>query len=103
MSRFHSAAAAFGLALAVLFGQQAAALHALAHAIERIQQNESVPAKTLCDQCFHSAQLAGAVGVPDATPEAVAFDAPRSSVYREVLAHAAPRIYFLSRAPPRSA
>ena len=93
--------AALFLALALLVGQQAAALHDLAHATERIgQKNPGAPAHHACDQCFLSAQLAGAIGATIATlPAVVAGIEPGELRFTEA-APGAPRFAFLSRAPP---
>ena len=97
-------AAAFWLVFALAFGQQAAALHGLAHAVDRMQQrDDGLPAKHTCDQCFLSAQLSGAVGVDIATPDIVAPDALRSRFIDDRAAPARSPLYFHSRAPPRIA
>jgi hypothetical protein len=59
MIRVRRLASAFWLALALLLGQQAAALHALGHATERLHQHEA-PAPSTCDQCGAFTQFAGA-------------------------------------------
>ena len=92
--------AAFWLALALLAGQQAAALHDLAHATEQIQKKPGVPAHHACDQCFLSAQLAGAIGATIATVPAVVAGAERIDIRFIEAAPATPRFAFLSRAPP---
>jgi len=97
-------AAAFWLALALLMGQQAAALHGLAHAFDRLQQqDDSLPAKHTCDQCFLSAQLSGAVGVDIATPAVVAADSQPPAFIDDRVSPARFVLYFHSRAPPRIA
>ena len=93
--------AAFWLALALLVGQQAAALHDLAHATEQIgQKKPGSPAHHACDQCFLSAQLAGAIGATIATLPAVAAAIVRLDLPFTEAAPGAPRFAFLSRAPP---
>lgn len=90
---------ALALALALLFGQQAAALHDLGHAVDRIAHKGSVPSSP-CDQCFACAQLSGAVGtslpVVPAVPleRGAPLERPRAGFV------AAPRLAFLSRGPP---
>ena len=91
---------AFSLALALLFGQQAAALHDLGHAVDRIAHKSSLPFGNTCDECFACAQLAGAVGptLPPIPPVLLPDDAPRDTDC--VSATTAPRFAFLSRGPP---
>ena len=91
---------AFWLALALLFGQQAAALHDLGHAVNQIEHKGSVPAGSTCDQCFACAQLSGAVAAtPPAVPAGTAHDAAPDGP-ASTPACAAPRFAFLSRGPP---
>ena len=90
----------FAVALAVVFGQHAAALHDLGHAANQIAHKGSVPGNSTCDQCFACAQLSGAVGtslpvvpemrLPEPLPAEPACEGIR----------AAPRFAFLSRGPP---
>ncbi|HEX6633907.1 MAG TPA: hypothetical protein VF038_08045 [Usitatibacter sp.] len=91
---------AFSLALALLFGQQAAALHDLGHAVDRIAHKSSLPFGATCDECFACAQLAGAVGLslPVVPPVLLPDGAPRD--VRCESARLAARVPFLSRAPP---
>ena len=97
-------AAAFWLTLALLMGQQAVALHGLAHAVDRLQQqDDSLPAKHVCDQCFLSAQLSGAVGVDIATPSVVTPDSLQPVSTDDRVSPARFVAYFHSRAPPRIA
>ena len=98
MSRLRRIFFALWMALAVMAGQQAVALHDLAHLAGHKQ--DSTPGKSTCDKCFACAELSSAVGasipavvVPAAAPQAVAFH-PRAAVC------AAPRLAFRSRAPP---
>ena len=91
---------AFSLALALLFGQQAAALHDLGHAVDRIAPPSAMPFGNTCDECFACAQLAGAVGVslPTIPPVLLPDGAPRDTDCAS--AAVAPRFAFLSRGPP---
>ena|SRR5688572_5287095 len=101
MSPLRRSVAGFWLALALLVGQQAAALHALVHAAERITvHTDGVPAPHSSGECFLSAQLCGgsAVSVPTVTADALSGPAP--STAQPVSAALAPRRAFLSRAPP---
>jgi hypothetical protein len=94
-------ALALWLALAVLVGQQAAALHDLGHATQQLSQKKESPhAPTSCDKCFACAELSGAMlatapGVPVvAAGNHVSFTVPDLGVQY------APRLAFRSRAPP---
>ena len=93
--------AALFLALALLVGQQAAALHDLAHATEQIgQKKPGVPGHHACDQCFLSAQLAGAIGTTIAILPAIVAGIELGELRFTEGAPGAPRFAFLSRAPP---
>jgi hypothetical protein len=89
---------ALWMALAVVIGQHAVAMHDLAHAAGHKQ--ESTPGKSTCDKCFACAELSSAVGAsipPVALPEA----APHVSLsHPDAAICAAPRLAFRSRAPP---
>jgi hypothetical protein len=85
------------LALAVVAGQYAVAVHDLAHAAGH---KEGVPGKSTCDKCFACAELSSAVGasippvvLPDSSPQAILIDS-------DTAVCAAPRLAFRSRAPP---
>jgi hypothetical protein len=89
---------ALWMALAVVVGQQAVAMHDLAHATG--QKHDTTPGKSTCDKCFACAELASAVGasippvaLPDGAPALVHVDS-------NAAACAAPRLAFRSRAPP---
>jgi len=90
---------ALALALALLFGEQAAALHDLGHALDQIAHKGTAPGAP-CDQCFACAQLSGAVGtslpvVPAVPLEGCApVERPRPGFL------ATPRLAFFSRGPP---
>jgi hypothetical protein len=91
---------AFWLALALLVGQQAAALHDLGHAIQQVEHKGSVPSGNTCDECFACAQLGAAVGIePPAIPPNAATDAVPCTAEPSSF-HAAPRLAFLSTGPP---
>ena len=89
------------LGLALVVGQQAAALHDLGHARERLaQQKDSIPAPHSCDKCFVCSGLVGgaAMSLPP-MPCAMAADAaPIAREARE--ARAVALFAFLTRAPP---
>jgi hypothetical protein len=89
------------LALALLVGQQAAALHDLGHATEKLsQKHDSKPGSSTCDQCFACAELSGAVGTT--LPTLPALDAAHAQCARPIEqgVAVAPRLAFHSRAPP---
>jgi hypothetical protein len=90
---------AFLMAFAVVIGQQAVAMHDLAHATGHKQ--ESTPGKTTCDKCFACAELSSAVGT--SIPAVVLPDAaPVMGVqHSDSAICAAPRLAFRSRAPPK--
>jgi hypothetical protein len=94
-------AALLGLAFALLVGQQAAALHDLGHATERLShKQDSKPGPSTCDQCFACAELSGAVGAtPPSIPPVDAVHALFAPALEQGVA-AAPRLAFRSRAPP---
>jgi len=93
--------AAFWIALALVVGQQAAALHDLSHASEQLaQNNKGKPAHHSCDQCFLSAQLSGAVGTTILALPVVPMPLAVSSRVDDRFVPGAPRVPFRSRAPP---
>jgi len=88
----------FLMAFAVVIGQQAVAMHDLAHATGHKQ--ESTPGKTTCDKCFACAELSSALGasipavaLPDTAPVI-------GEQHSDSAVCAAPRLAFRSRAPP---
>jgi hypothetical protein len=100
MSRIRRIFFALWMALAVVLGQQAVALHDLAHVAGHKQ--DSTPGKDTCDKCFTCAELAGAVGsdIP-ALPWISATCAPPTTVV--VLAAPTPaRFAYQAQAPPTS-
>jgi hypothetical protein len=101
MTRFTRIASAFWLALALLLGQQAAALHALTHATEQLSQkkdSQHLPAS--CDKCFACAELSGAVGPSIPSIAVLDCDASVHHAFAERLAASAPRLAYRSQAPP---
>jgi hypothetical protein len=62
MIRIRRVASALWLALALLIGQQAATLHDLSHAMQRVQSGsqDQHPGTDTCEKCFAFAQFAGA-------------------------------------------
>ena len=93
-------AGAFWLAFCLLLSQQAVALHALGHAVDRMASQEQLPPVQHCDDCFPGATLSGAVGA--SPPQIPTIDA-RSvlvAVLPSPVAPAATWLAFHSRAPP---
>jgi len=95
---FRRFVAAFWFVL-LLLGQQAAALHAVAHAAERL--DSTVPAQ-FCDQCFLGAQLSSALGtaIPDLPAPSADFAPPLAGI--DLPPRTQAPVYFQSRAPPTS-
>lgn len=103
MKRLRSFATAAWLALALIVGQQAAALHALEHArAELAQKHESLPDAPACEEHFLFAGFSGALAsnIPELPPVALGEAAP--AVQDERAAPQALRLAFRSRAPPAS-
>jgi hypothetical protein len=89
------------LAVALLVGQQAAALHDLGHAtgqLKHTQDSKTPPAS--CDQCFACAELSGAVGVTVPVLPAVAACTPRAADPVSPGVASAALLAYRSRAPP---
>ena len=91
---------AFLFAVALLAGQQVAALHDLAHAKEQLSRKDGKPGSSTCDRCAACAQLSGgAAATPpalppnDATHVQFAVTLPQGE-------ESAPLLAFRSRAPP---
>jgi hypothetical protein len=87
------------MAFAVVVGQQAVAMHDLAHATGHKQ--ESTPGKTTCDKCFACAELSSAVGT--SIPAVALLDAAPAirEQHSDAAICVAPRLAFRSRAPPK--
>ena len=101
MTRLRRLASALWLALALVAGQHAAALHDLGHATERLASKKDwTPAPLACDQCFVCSGLASA-----ATATMPALHVPQASSAPAAQAdqQCAPtpaRLAFRSQAPP---
>jgi hypothetical protein len=100
MSRLRRVASTLFLALAVLLGQHAAALHALGHATEELSRKQGAPAPNACDQCFACAQLSSGASPTLPTIPAVDLAFDRPFFFHECGAVAVTRLAFRSRAPP---
>lgn len=100
MIRIHRLLAAFWLALALVAGQHAAALHMLGHVFEQApHQKDSKPAPLACDECPLLSSLSGAAAatvpeIPRLEGHAVHAGSRIAGIAR------APRVPFHSRAPP---
>jgi hypothetical protein len=100
MKRLHCLFLAFGLALALAIGQNAAALHALGHATDELASHGKAPAPSQCaDHSLFTAVGIAAAGKAPVAPF-IASVSPRSPQVAEVAASLAPRHGFRSRAPP---
>jgi hypothetical protein len=92
---------ALWLALALVVGQQAAALHALSHATQSFsEKGDSTPAKSHCDACSQFAGFAGALGSHVSIPPVVIASPPQALIDHDASVRLARRLAFLSRAPP---
>jgi hypothetical protein len=103
MKRLRHLAFLFLLPLALAMGQQAAVLHDLGHAAEKLsgkQDPKRSPTSSKCDECGLFAELSGAVGAKAPIAPFVAASTPREAAIRERDATLAPRHAFRSRAPP---
>jgi hypothetical protein len=102
MNSLRRLATAFGVSLALLVSQQAAALHDLGHATERLshKQDSKPGTSSTCDQCFACAELSGAVGTTlPKLPSSQGVHAQCARPLEQGVA-VAPRLAFRSRAPP---
>lgn len=90
------------LVLALLFAQQGAVMHSIAHTLAEQSQDKSLPHDGHCDLCAAYAQIGSAVGASqlhfDFVPAAGSACAVHSFSYHSI-AFAA----FAARAPPYSA
>jgi hypothetical protein len=92
---------ALWLALALVVGQQAAALHALGHATERLSQKPDKNAPTpSCSQCPLFSPLSGAAPSGSLPSLALAGDFPCFTATQAAAPRPAPAVPFHSRAPP---
>lgn len=100
MIRLRQLFTAFGLAVALVLGQQATALHALAHASDDVQRTESTPPGEACEEHSLFVALGHGVAAKPAPAPLVAAESARPAV--EALRSAAlpQRFRFHSRAPP---
>jgi hypothetical protein len=101
MNRFRHLASAFGLALALLLGQHAAALHDIAHASEsHWQKHDGKRGPVHCDENLACASMAGAAAAFVPTLPLVAAQAGAPSILTDSPAPAAARLAYRSQAPP---
>jgi hypothetical protein len=90
------------LVLALLFVQQGAVTHAVAHALAEQSRDQSLPHDQQCELCAGYAQIGGAVGCSAAH---VDFTASLTATYAGTRndPHTLTLAAFAARAPPRSA
>ena len=100
MSRFNRYVLACALAVALLLGQHASALHALGHAIDGATQNDGAPVPAKCADHSIFATLGAALGSNAPVAPFVAAVLPLRVVPLHAGATLAPRFNFRSRAPP---
>lgn len=101
MTRLRRIASAFWLALALLAGQHAVALHGLAHATEQFTQKKDSPhVPASCDKCFACAELSSAASATVPTLPVVTAGGHLHHALFEPGASLAARLAFRSRAPP---
>jgi hypothetical protein len=90
------------LAFSLLFVQQGAAKHSIAHTLAQQSQDQSLPHDQQCELCIAYAQIGSAVGSSDIHFD---FTAPFSNTYERT--HSNPHTItiaaFAPRAPPHSA
>jgi hypothetical protein len=101
MKAFRRLGFALWLALALVAGQQAAALHALGHAAESLAQKQDPkqPTPSKCGECFVCSQLSA--GAATTVPEVPLVECGISvSVAAMDGIVAAPAFAYLSRGPP---
>ena len=101
MKLFRRLGFALWLALALVVGQQAAALHALGHATEQLshKQDSKQPAQSKCGECFVCSQLGA--GAATTIPEVAIVECGVATAFAEAAsAHAAPILAYRSRGPP---
>ena len=101
MSRVQRFWSILWIALALVVGQQAAALHDLGHAVKRIQApvHDQYPGSDTCEKCFGFSQLSGSL--PGASSVFVAQD--DAHLYSSFVATPAPSRTALvtrNRGPP---
>ncbi|MFH2134561.1 MAG: hypothetical protein ABII81_05205 [Pseudomonadota bacterium] len=90
------------LALALLFVQQGAATHGIAHILAEQSQDQSLPHDLQCELCAGYAQIGSAVGSSEVYFD---FSAPFSAAYERSRndPHPLTIAAFAARAPPHSA
>lgn len=87
------------LALALVVGQQAVALHALAHAAETVAHKQDTKPAKVCGECCVAAQLSA--GAPPSLPAVPLVDcAAVALVYAEASGRSFTATPYHSRAPP---
>src|SRR5262245_2664781 len=100
MKLFRRLALAFLLAFALVAGQQAAALHELAHATGEIAPKHGTKGTTGCDTHYLYSQLGATANAAKSVPPVVACAAPQAPLYAWHSAPIVARFAFNPRAPP---
>lgn len=100
MSRARHILVAFGLALALVLGQHATALHALAHASGEVQQKDSTSPGKACEEHSLFVALGHGVAAKSPTVPLVAAECARPAAEALRSATLPQRFRFHSRAPP---
>jgi hypothetical protein len=91
---------ALWLALALVAGQQAAALHALGHASENLShKQDSKPAPSKCSEHFACSQLVGGAAATTPSVPLVSCDLPVFA-FLEQGTQSPPTLAYRTRAPP---
>ncbi len=90
------------LACTMLFIQQGAAMHSMAHALAEQSQDQSLPNDAQCELCLAYAQIGSAIGSSDVHFD---FTASYSVQYERIHSnpHSLTLAAFAARAPPHSA
>ena len=91
---------ALWLSIAMLVGQQAAALHELAHATDNLGSTKQLPPAQHCDQCLALAGLDAGLGTATFAIPAIAAASPAPPAQPIAARLSAPRLSYRSRAPP---
>lgn len=100
MRRLYQFLPALGLALALVLGQHATALHALGHASEELAQKDSTSPEKKCEDHSLFVALGHAVAAKSAVAPFVAAASARPAVEALPSAALPQRYRFQSRAPP---
>jgi hypothetical protein len=87
---------------ALLFAQQGAATHGIAHMLAEQSQDQSLPHHQHCDMCAAYAQISGAIGSSHISFDFTSFF-EETHTTRSISFYLITFAAFAARAPPRSA